>query len=236
MNENILKEILAEICEEEIAELDKLPPFKTSLRHRLAMKRIFARFERNTRKAVKSSSPTLAIQNTRKRPITRLILISVIIACAALLTGAVVIYFSKSFHGTVYPDNTHLFANNTENCPTTIEHTYYLSELPGDFEMVEQTLTQKSVFTQYENASSGQSITLIQCTKDSYNAHYNTEYRSFEEIDINGHAGMCLDFSDDEHFSTLIVWDNGDYILEIVGDFPKNYLVNLAKSAKVLKK
>lgn len=46
MNESYLKGILAEICEEEIAELNKFPPFKPSLRHRLAMKRIFALYEK----------------------------------------------------------------------------------------------------------------------------------------------------------------------------------------------
>lgn len=235
MNENILKEILAELCEEEIAELDKLPPFKTSLRHRLAMKRIFARFERNTRKAAKSSSPTLAIQNTRKRPITRLILISVIIACAALLTGAVVIYFSKSFHGTVYPDNTHLFAVNTENCPKTIEQEYYLSELPEGFEIKQHDSSPFDVYTFYKNSSSGKIITLTQRIKSSYNSHYNTEYCSFEEIEINGHDGLCLDFGDDEHHHSLVVWDNGDYVLEIVGDLSKSDILKLAKSAKVLK-
>ena len=66
--------------------------------------------------------------------------------------------------------------------------------------------------------------------------HYNTEYHSFEDIEINGHAGLRLDFSDDEHHHSLLVWDNGDYVLEIVGDLSKSGILKLAKSAKILKK
>lgn len=47
MNEKELKDILAEICEEEITELNKFPPFKTSLRHKLAMKQISFRSRKN---------------------------------------------------------------------------------------------------------------------------------------------------------------------------------------------
>lgn len=48
MNDSDLKDVLAEICEEEKAELNKFPPFKPSLRHRLAMKRIFCMFEKKS--------------------------------------------------------------------------------------------------------------------------------------------------------------------------------------------
>lgn len=46
MNENDFKAVLAEICDEEIFELNKFPPFKTSLRHKIAMRKIFADYEK----------------------------------------------------------------------------------------------------------------------------------------------------------------------------------------------
>lgn len=64
--------------------------------------------------------------------------------------------------------------------------------------------------------------------------HYNTEHHSFENIEINGKSGLCIDFSGNKAISALLVWDNGDYILEIIGDFDKYDIINLAKSAKVL--
>lgn len=152
-----------------------------------------------------------------------------------LLTGFVIIYFSKNFYGTVYNDNTHLFAVDKENCPTTIEYEYYIPELPEGFELVKHASSSFDVYTLYENKSSGQGLTLTQCTKIEFKPHYNTEHHDFEEITINGHSGLCIDFSSDEYNNSILIWDNGNYILELSGDFNKNSLCDLAKSAKILK-
>lgn len=234
MNESYLKGILAEICEEEIAELNKFPPFNPSLRHRLAMKRIFALYEKKTHVTTSNPLMVLTPQSKHLRLSKRLIILFAVIICAALLTGFMLVYFSKNFHGTVYNDNTQLFVVNTENCPITIKYEYYLSNLPDGFEMVEHDSLSFYVYTLYENTSSEHVITLSQYTKEKFTSHYNTEHDTFEEIEINGHNGVCLDFSDDGHFRSVVIWDNGDYILEIIGDLSKNRLINLAKSAKVL--
>lgn len=234
MNESYLKGILAEICEEEIAELNKFPPFKPSLRHRLAMKRIFALYEKKTH-ITASNSPIISTSQSKHLHLSkRLIILFAVILCAALLTGFMLIYFSKNFHGTVYYDNTQLFAVNTENCPVTIEYEYCLSNLPDGFEMVEHDSLSFDVYTLYENKLSGHFIALSQCTKNNFSPRYNTEYHNFEEIEINGHSGVCLDLSNDECDGSIVIWDNGDYILEISGDLSKSSLINLAKSAKVL--
>lgn len=234
MNENDFKAVLAEICDEEIFELNKFPPFKTSLRHRLAMKRIFALYEKKTHITV-SVPPIIQTSQSKHLHLSkRLIILFAVIMCAALLTGFMLVYFSKDFHGTVYNDNTQLFAVNTENCPITIEYEYYLSDLPDTFKMVEHDLTRTDFYMRYENTSFGQVITLTQYTKNGFNTHYNTEYHNFDEIEINGHSGVCLDISNGECDGSIVIWDNGDYILEIVGNLPKNHLVDLAKSTKVL--
>ena len=234
MNERDFKDILAEICAEEIAELNMFPPFKPSLRHRLTMKRIFALYEKKTH-ITASNPPIVLTPQSRHLPSSkRLIILFVVIICAALLTGFMLVYFSKNFQGTVYNDNTQLFAVNTENCPTTIEYEYYLSDLPDGFEIVEHDSLSFDVYTLYKNELSGHIITLSQCTKNNFSPHYNTEKHNFEEININGHTGLCIDFSDNKHNSSIVVWDNGDYILEISGDLPKKELLYLAESTKVI--
>lgn len=234
MNENDFKAILAEICDEEIFELNKFPPFKTSLRHKLAMRKIFADFNKITRKAAntpKNKSPS------RHAPLSlrkRLIIALAVIICAALMTGFIAVYVSMNFRGTIYNDNTHLFAVDTENCLTTIEYEYYLPDLPDGFEMVEHDNSLSfDVYTLYKNEQSGQNITLTQCTKNNYSSRFNTEHYYFEEVEINGHSGLCVDFGSSEYDSSILVWDNGDHILEIAGDLSKNELLDLAKSAKV---
>ncbi len=236
MNENDFKEILAEICEEEIAELNKFPPFKPSLRHKLAMRRIFTSFERNSRKTVTSSPFVSTSHGSRLNFKQRLIVILAVIICAAFLTGFMVVYISRNFRGTVYRDNTQLFAINTENGLPTIEYKYYLPELPDGFEIVEQFSSQSDVYTKYKNEVSGQVISLYQHIKTGYAPHLNTEHHDLEEIEINGHGGLCIDFSNDERDRSIVVWDNDDYILQLSGDLDKESLLVLAKSAKILKK
>lgn len=63
---------------------------------------------------------------------------------------------------------------------------------------------------------------------------FNTEHNSIEEADINSHKGLCIDFSNDEWVRSIIIWDNGDYVIEIGGDLTKNSVMDLAKSTKVL--
>ena len=233
MNENILKEILAEICEEEIAEFNKFPPFKPSLRHRYAMMRIFSSFEKMSRSAADKRQLASASQNRHLRLSTRLVILIAVIICAALLAGFVLVYISNSFRGTVNEDNTQLFPINLENCPETIEYEYYLPVLPEGFEMVEHELLLQKVYTLYKNTTSGQEITFSQYTKKIYKKHYNTEDHVFEEIKINGHEGIFIYFSELGNVRSTVIWDNDDYILELTGNFSKNTIVDLAKSAKI---
>lgn len=234
MNENILKEVLAEICEEEIAELNKFPPFKPSLRHRYAMMCIFSSFEKRLRQTNGKQPQASAAHRRPSRLSTRLVILIAIIVCAALLTGAILVYVSKSFHGPINEDNTQLFPINTENCPTTIEYEYYLPDLPEGFEMVNQDISSYRIYNLYENTVTGQVITFSQYTKKIYKKHYNTEDHDFDEIEINGHEGIFIYFREIENARSLVIWDNDDYIFELEGDLPKNNLLNLAKSAKKL--
>lgn len=133
------------------------------------------------------------------------------------------------------PDNTQLFAVNTENCPTTIEYEYYIPDLPDGFEMAEHDSSPSSVYIKYKN-SSGQVIVLSQYTKKKFAVHYDTEHQDFEEIEVNGHNGLCLDLSDDDSVGSIVVRDNDDYILELFGHFYKESFLTLAKSAKIFEK
>ena len=235
MNENILKEILAEICAEEIAELNKFPPFKPSLRHRYAMMCIFSSFEKRLRQTNGKPPQASSAHRRPSRLSTRLVILVAVIVCAALLMGAIFIYVSKSFRGTVNEDNTYLFAINMENCPETIEYEYYLPDLPEGFEMIEHyNLSLHDVYTQYKNELSGQTIMLSQWVKKKYSRHYNTEDQNFEQIEINGHEGIYIYLSGIKNSRSMVIWDNDDYILEIVGNLPKEELVILANSAKIL--
>ena len=44
-----------------------------------------------------------------------------------------------------------------------------------------------------------------------------------------------MDYANSKHDGCEIIWDNGDYILEIVPNFSKDKALDLAESAKILK-
>ncbi len=89
-NEILLKEILEEVHRREFAEFDNPPEHKFSLRHRLAMKRIFRRYERNVRKLKKAEEDRSPLQKESMPHYSikrRMIFALVIIILMTLLTG-----------------------------------------------------------------------------------------------------------------------------------------------------
>ncbi len=226
MCENIFKELLGEMMESELAEFDNAPDRKPSLRHRLAMKRIFARYERNK---LKENERTTAVELPRSRLNfkQRIILALVIVLLMSFLVGWVVVFTSKDFHGIIYADNTQLFAINTENAPTIIEYQYTLDHVPEGFELIKTVSSPTFVYTYYLNNSTEQTIVLEQSVKLHYDPHYDNERSKFDEFNINGKTGLFIDFSTEKLNSSTFIWDNGDYIIEISLDLDKDSAIDL---------
>lgn len=240
MNDNILKNILLEVHEIECGVSDEPPDYKPSLRHRLAMKRVFALFDRNMRKLrnTRSIGATPIIERkTRRYSIKQRILITMlIIILLTFLVGcvnAIVKFISEHFNGTVYEDNTQLFAVNLDNCPQTIEYQYVLTNIPEGFELNETLSSMTSVYTLYSNELTGQYITIQQWVKTHYTPHYNNEKGTFEEKEINGTTVLFIDLSSDKRNNSVLIWDNDDYIIEISADLDKNNALDLLNIAKL---
>lgn len=231
MSERILRAVLKESAQLEWAKYDNVPEHTFSRKHCRSMKRIFKLYDKQHHSYSNSCS------NQRVRITRKTALIIVLIVFLAAAAGCAAAYFmSQSFHGTVRHDYTELFVINTDNCPPIIEEKYYLSDLLQDFELLDTDSTPFYENTSYKNKLTGQVIAFRQWVKTEYDSsHYNTEGQDFEEIEINGHYGICLDFSPKGHISSCVIWDNGDYIFELSGDLPKNELIDLAKTAKISK-
>ena len=228
MIECTFDQILADWAKSEWEEFSDAPEFITSKKHDRSMKRIFKRYERNVKKLTQPSY--IRIRNVRIK-VTAVVWVIIF----AVLTGCTAAYFiSQSFHGEVHSDYTELLPINPDNCPTIIEEKYYLSELPEGFEISYTTSTPFHEFVSYRNEQTGQIIDFEQSVKTGFSKHFNTEKGNLVEVEINGHYGVLLDLSDDSKNSTGVIWDNGDYILELSGNLPKNDVLNLANSTKVL--
>lgn len=228
MSESILKSILEESARLELEKYDNIPDVKFSLKHRLAMKRIFKLYEKNAA-AIRRE----AVSKPIKRRLTwKTVLTAVAIVFLAVLTGCTAAYFiSQDFCGIVHSDNTELFVTNADNCPSTIENKYYLPELPDEFTLLQADSTQWEVYTSYIHPSSGKTITFEQNVKKDFpHIHFNTEKSDFQEVDINGHCALLLEYTS---IDCSVIWDNGDYVLMLCGNLDKNTLLDLAKTIKV---
>lgn len=234
MSESVLKSILEESARLEWAKYENAQEHVFSKKHERKMKHVFKLFERNDckLKPYTGSKPHYHFRFTKRNII---VLLAVIFLAA--LAGCGVTYFtSKNFYGKVNADNTELFVINTENCPSTIEDKYYLPCLPDGYEVLGTDSTPFYEWISYENPATEQTLTFCQFAKVSFDStHYDTENQKFQEININGHSGLCLDYSSQGYNYAVIVWDNGDYILELYGETSKNELYDLAKTAKVYK-
>ena len=231
MNESAFKEVLRDALKYWLAEFDDAPEHKFSLKHRLAMKRIFAKFDRNVRKLKNETMAGNAVTVEYKPRLNirqRIFFIMIVIILMTFLVGWVVVFVSDKFHGTVYSDNTQLNAVDVKNCPKTIEYKYVIALVPDGFEMIETDSTPNEAYTLYMNSATEQTITLRQWVKEEFQPHYNTVDHHFEEITVNGKTGLYIDFSDEKYSQSLLVWDNEDYILEIVANLDKNEALNLA--------
>lgn len=234
MSESVLKSILEESARLEWVKYEHAQEHVFSKKHERKMKHVFKLFERNDCKLKPyiGSRPHYHFRFTKRNII---VLLAVIFLAA--LAGCGVTYFtSKNFYGKVNADNTELFVINTENCPSTIEDKYYLPCLPDGYEVLGTDSTPFYEWISYENPATEQTLTFCQFAKVSFDStHYDTENQKFQEININGHSGLCLDYSSQGYNYAVIVWDNGDYILELYGETSKNELYDLAKTAKVYK-
>ena len=236
MNESAFKEVLGDALKCGLAEFDNAPEHKFSLKHRLAMKRIFAKYARNLRKLKNETMARNSVTVEYKPRLNirqRILFITIVIILMTFLVGWVVVFVSEKFHGTVYHDNTQLTAVDRENCPDKIEYKYVLASAPNGFDLTKTTSSPTTFYALYMNSTTGQTITLRQWVKAEFMPHYNTEEYYFEEITVNGKTGLYIDLSEETYSRTLLLWDNTDYILEMVADlnkFETLNLVNLNKS------
>lgn len=232
MNEITLDEILIAAHDAEFSQYDNGPEHVFPRKHNRAMKRIFKAYEK---RIALLNSDVMDKRNVishfrwnRKTVIVMLMVffLAVLVGCSAI------IYYLGGFKIDVHTDNTQLFPIDLTGCPQSIEEVYYLSEIPSDFELLEDSISDISVYTAYINSATGKTITFHQSIKTAFAPHYNTEKNKLEEISIGEHFGIGLEGKK----SYIVAWDNGDYILEISADLSKSEVLNLAESTKVLEK
>ena len=210
---------------EEIA----LPKF--SAKHNRKMKKAFDIFAKN-----RVSAHNQPMTMVTKRPLSirkQILIAAIIIVFLAFITGCVIAFISSSFRGTVYNDNTYLFAFDIGDSPTVIEEEYTLSVVPEGYELYDVSSGSINRFTTYKNISN-QELVFEQTVKTEYNSHINTEGFIIQETFINGCDAVCIEYEKAGGINALVVWNSDEYILELYGNFSKEELVDLANSNEII--
>ena len=221
--DELLCKALDEIYE---TEFDKYKTGKKhffSFRHRRMMRKLFK--ELDAKPKSKPTTHAYTYKPKRKRP--ALLVIAVIFSVLLSITAAAFAIYSFGFKK--QPDHTIAFSENIENAPAAIEHVYVIESLPEGYAEISRAKGVIACDITYQKGEN--TLTLTQCIKKDYMCSYNTEEYEIEKIDVAEYEGFFVKFKDDN----ILVWDNGDYILELYGTLDKNELLDLAKSTKIEK-
>lgn len=229
MAEITLKGILEEMCIERAHEFEQLECKRHffSPRHHRAMNKIF--YPKS--EGFKASLKRIPI---RRRLVVMLMVI--FIATMGITAGADIF---GGLSTEIYTDGIHIVTADWKNSVKEITYVYHLPEVPEGFVFNDRDGGVGDIIY-YENYKLGnQLLVLTQMIKSNFHQALD-EGIVPEEVDINGKRGFYYEDSG----AGLIFWDNGDYILIVVGTLPKKDnpsgvftkedLVKLAKSAKVL--
>lgn len=235
MNENILRAALKKIYLEEFSEFSRAPEHTFSAGHRRRIGKILRLYAEN-KSGVRAETPPRAPSGAVRFNRKTVCLAVVLVFLAVIAVGGGALYFSLGgFTGTRFSDHLRISASDTENGYESIEYEYYLPEIPAGYRLIEKNVSAIDVYYCYED-DTGRYIIFSQDVKSGYTTFPDVERSVITEIDINGHTGLCFDFSDETMFYIEILWDNGDYLITIATNLSVEETLNLAKSTKILEK
>mgnify|MGYP000022404087 FL=1 len=224
MNNIDFSQILEQVCMEEYTVKDNVLEHRFSFRHRKNMKQILG---------ISYSCPKPEKKYKLSRR-TLCIIIAAIFLAALAVTGSA--FYIRTFIMREHRDNTQLFAIDVQGSPELLEQKYFISVLPEGYKEIDRFVDDYSLNIIYQNCNGTDHIVFYQDVKRYYSRHYNTEGYDFEGINIGEYSGLYIDWSDENTNYGSVIWANGEYIFEIIGNLAKNELLNLAKHTNLLKK
>lgn len=117
--------------------------------------------------------------------------------------------------------------DDSKEYPKTIERKYGITKGIEDYTKSVEEQRSDVIFIDYTNGKNV--ISFEQHVVDGFAGYYNTEDATIEHIDINGHD--AIGWIDNHNYYTLI-WNNGEYVIEISSNIGKYELIETAKSVQ----
>ena len=111
--------------------------------------------------------------------------------------------------------------------PAAINDKYTITYDLSGFELVYSNEDQIYIRLDYKNNDI--MIMFSQTVVSEYQANINTEGAEIEHIDVNGHD--AIGFEDNNGYYHLI-WNNGEYIIDLGSNIGKDVLIEIAKSVQ----
>ena len=220
MSNELFKNILQEMCDEEFEEYKTEEKHKFSLRHKKQMKKLFREYDKKYASNV-SEKKTVRF----RRRIVAVVVAAVVLITSFFKVGAL----TGGFKFTQKSDHTEFFNIDYENAPQTIEYLYYISALSDEYKLTTSDVDIALSAYFYYETDDEHIYYFGQIVKSAYKSYINTEKYKMEEVVIDNKNGVFIAFESE----SLLVWDNGDYVLEIYGNFTKEEMLILAKSIKI---
>lgn len=215
MSEDIFCRALEEAYKSEFGEINNETEYEFSPRHQRRMKKLFRQY--NETNSVKTKS---AVRISRK-----LLYIAVIIVSAVLLGITSIAVATGGFKFEVKPEYTRVLSEGWEKAPATIEYLYQI-DVPEGYTLIE--CDPDFGYSKFQR--NNDYLILNQTVKRDYTATYNTEGYKLEELLLDDNKkAFFIQWED----ASVLVCDNGDYILELYGPFSKEEMLALLKTARV---
>lgn len=225
MDNHTLDEIIKDAYDQEFAKYDGRPKHRFSFHHRRNMKKVFKLYEKNSeQQSVSASRPA-------RRLSAVLVIAAAVVILAAISSAAVGIYTNISWEQD--DDLYHFLAFDYKNAPKQIDYIYEFAALPDDYELIQEFQIDEMYNAVWENKETRDCVMLAQSVKWYFQTITSNKGRKPEIVYINDKPGLYTDWTSGQEGSSFLVWDNGDYILEIRANMNKEEVLVLAESAKI---
>lgn len=129
-----------------------------------------------------------------------------------------------------FDTHTNVKITDSDSSPGLIEDIYTF-DVPEGFELKFETgdvINEKEIYKR-EYRNDDDYIYFSQFVKTAYNDNINTEENAVEYININGREGYAIELNESD---CTIIWDHGDYIMEVITNTGKNAAIEIADSVR----
>ena len=209
-------------------DIESMPEHRFSLRYRLKKRAMIKAYRRTLDKG-KNRDFDVEYRRISLRQRIRLAVLVAVTAMVATGAGLYVTYVIGGIKANQQSTHSDAFAMDLENAPNKLEKTY---QITYDLSKFDKEVLCDDTLEYWENYTYSDSyINFIYKTKEEYqNVRLNTEGTVPEKHYINGYEALYFITNDGGQY---LVWDNGEYIFELVFNIEYDTAVQIAESIEL---